>query len=112
MIRIVRLDCDVFDLGAGTIADFEGCGNLAFFSGRHFLLLRLRNRAPARGVDGFKPHRLAAGVLIFEMADRLFVPGCRMQFDRGLFPFQFRARDGAKKDRQCKSENACSHFCE
>jgi hypothetical protein len=63
-------------------------------------------------MDGFKPHRLAAGVLIFEMTDRLLVLRCWMQFDRGLFPFQFGARDGANKYRQCKSEDACSHFFE
>jgi hypothetical protein len=63
-------------------------------------------------MNGFKSHRFAAGILVFEMADRLFVGGCRMQFHRGLFPFQFRVRSCANDNRQCESEDACSHFCE
>ncbi len=101
-----------FDLSAGAIADIEcGC-DLAFFSGRHFFLLALRSGATAGGMNRLKVHRRLAGVLVLEMADRLFVVGGGMQLDRGLLPFQFGARAQAHDHRQGESEDWCFHFLE
>src|SRR6266700_5941297 len=87
-----------FHLCAGAFANVEGGRDLTFLSLRHFLLLSLRSCATARSADRFKSHRFAAGVLIFKMAYRLLVGSRRMQFDRGLVPFQFRARSDANDD--------------
>ncbi len=76
-----------FDLSAGTIADIERGSDLAFFSGRHFFLLALRSGATAGGMNRLKVHGRRAGVLVLEMADRLFVVRGGMQLDRGLLPF-------------------------
>src|SRR5882724_12565693 len=89
---LVGLNRYGFDLSTGTIADIECGRDLAFISRRHFFLLALRSGATAGSVNRFKVHRCLAGVLIFEMADRLFVGGSRMQLDRGLLPFKFGAR--------------------
>src|ERR1700681_641870 len=44
------------------------------------------------------------------MADRLLVANRGTQLDLCLFPFQFRARNGGKKDQECESENVGFHF--
>jgi hypothetical protein len=62
-----------FDLCAGAVADIERGRNLAFIARRHFFLLALRGGATAGGVNRFKVHRRLASVLVFEVADRLFV---------------------------------------
>src|SRR6267142_5174003 len=72
-----------FDLSTGTVTDIECGRDLAFISRRHFFLLALRSGATAGGVNRFKVHRRLAGVLVLEMADRLFVVGGGMQLDRG-----------------------------
>src|SRR6478609_3228939 len=84
---LVGLHSYGFDLSAGTIADVEGGCDFAFFSGRHFFLLALRSGTTAGSVNRFKVHRRLAGVLVLEMADRLFVVRGGMQLDRGLLPF-------------------------
>src|SRR6476469_11149915 len=76
-----------FDLSAGTIADIEGCCDFAFLSRRHFFLLALRSGATAGSVNRFKVHRRLAGVLVLEMANRLFVVWGGMQLDGRLLPF-------------------------
>src|SRR6266849_5894913 len=98
MLRIVGFHRHSFHLCAGAFANVEGGRDLTFLSRRHFLLLGLRSRATARSADRFESHGFAAGVLIFKMAYRLLVGSRRMQFDRGLVPFQFRARSDANDD--------------
>jgi hypothetical protein len=109
---IVGLHRHSFHLCAGAIANVESCGDLTFFAGRHFLFLGLRNGTAARGVHGFEPHWFAAGVLIFEMADRFLIAGSRVQFDSSFFPFQLGVRGDTNDDRQSKSKDVCSHFFE
>src|SRR5882724_11731804 len=101
-----------FDLCTGTVANIECGRDLAFISRRHFFLLALRSGATAGGVNRLKVHRRFARVLIFEMADRLFVGSSRMQLDRGLLPFKFRAGAQASDDREGESEDWCFHFLE
>jgi hypothetical protein len=52
-------------------------------------------------MDRLKMNRGLAGVLIFEMTDRLLVTTRRVQLNRSLLPFQFGARRQAKNERQC-----------
>ena len=53
-----------------------------------------------------------AGVLIFEMTDRLFVADRRAQLNGSLLPFQFGPRSQAKNERQCESEDVGFHVLE
>src|SRR5262245_19547991 len=89
---LVRLHGDSLDLGAGTVTDVKRGRDLALVSRWHFLLLGLRSGATAGGMNRLEVHRRLAGVLIFEMANGLFVVRSGTQLNRGLLPFQFGAR--------------------
>ena len=99
-----------FNLCPGTVADVECGGDLAFISRRHFFLLGLRSGATTGGVNRLKMHWRRAGVLVLEMADRLFIGRSGVQVDRGLLPFQFGARGQGHDHRQGESEEWCFHF--
>src|SRR5207244_10065980 len=88
---IIAFHSHRFHLSAGAIANIKCGRDLAFVSGRHLVLLSLCSRATARRVDRLKVNWLLAGVLIHEMAHRLFVGGGRMEFDLSLVRFQFGA---------------------
>ena len=109
---IIGFHSHCFHLSAGAIANGKCGRDLAFFSGWHLVLLSLCSRATARRVDRFKVNWLLAGVLICEMAHRLFVGGRRMQLDFSLVPFQFAACAKANDDRQGKSKDVCFHLLE
>src|SRR6266508_4561525 len=79
--------CYGFDLTTSTIADIECGSDFDFISRGNFFLLRLRSGATAGSMNRLKAHRRLAGVLVLEMADRLFVVRGGMQLDRGLLPF-------------------------
>src|SRR5215471_3001208 len=85
--RLVRLHRDGFYLSASTIADVKRGRDLPFISRRHHVLLSLGGGATTGRVDRLKMHWCRAGVLVLEMADRLFVVRGRMQLDTGLLPF-------------------------
>jgi hypothetical protein len=110
MSRIIRFDGHRFYLCPGAIADFESGGDFAFFARPDLVLLCLRSRAPTRGVDGLEADRRVTCVLILEMADCLLVGDGGVQFDLGLFPFQFRACGEWKQHRQRENEDAIFHF--
>jgi hypothetical protein len=109
---LVGLHSHGFDLSAGTIANVKRCRDLAFVARRHFFLLRLRSRATAGGVNRLKVYRRLAGILVLEMAHRLFVVRGGMQFECRLLPFQFGVRAQAHDHRQSESEDWCFHFLE
>ena len=90
-VWIISLNSDGFNLCAGAAANVKRCGNFAFFAGKHFILLRLRRGAPAGGVNRFKMDWCFAHIFVFEMRYCLFVAKGRVQFNRSLFPLQFRA---------------------
>ena len=91
-IGIVGQDSNGLDLSAGAAADVKGRSNLAFLPGSNLFVLRLRSRTTARSVDRFKMDRRVADIFIFEMRNCLLVAEGRLQIDRSLLPFQFRAR--------------------
>ncbi len=97
---IVRLNHHRFLLNSSAIADVKRRGDFAFLAGRDIILLQLRRRAAARGVNRLNVNGDVTGILIFEMSDRLFVANGRMQLERRLLPFQFRPHGRGKKDRQ------------
>src|SRR6476620_4249082 len=101
-----------FDLSAGAIANVKSGRDLASPATGNFVLLSLCSSASAGSVNRLEMDWCLAGVLIFEMAYRLFVVGRWMQLDRGLLPFQFGACTQADDDRQGKSNNVCFHFLE
>src|SRR4029450_8224516 len=101
-----------FHLSASAIADVKCGRDLAFFSRRHFVLLRLCSRATAGRMDRFEVDWLLAVGLICEMADRLLVASRRTQLDHGLLPFQSGTHAYANDNRQYKNEDPCSHFFE
>src|SRR6266516_277974 len=76
-----------FDLSAGAIANVKCGGNFAASTRGNFVLLGLCSGTTAGSVNRFKVHWRLASVLIFEMADRLFIGRRWMQLDRGLLPF-------------------------
>src|SRR5438132_13202498 len=96
---VVGLHRDRFDLSAGAIANVKSGRNLAAPARGDFVLLGLCGSATAGSVNRLKSHRCLAGVLIFEMAYRLFVDRRWMQLDRGLLPLQFGACAKADDDR-------------
>src|SRR6266699_6131179 len=100
------------DLSASAIANVKCGGNLAGPAGGNFVLLGLCSGATAGSVNRLKVHRCLAGVLIFEMADRLFVGSRWTELDLGLLPFQFGACAEADDDGQGKSNDVCFHFLE
>src|SRR5262249_49018809 len=110
--RLVRFDRDGFYLSASTISDVKRGGNLAFVSRRYYVLLGLRSGATAGGGYRLEVHRCLAGVLGFEVPDRLLIGRSGVQLDRGLLPFQFGARAQAHDHRQGESEAWCFHFLE
>src|SRR6267378_88563 len=89
--RFVGLHCHCFDLSAGDLAT-PASGN--------FVLLGLCSSASAGSVNRLEMDGCLAGVLIFEMAYRLFVVGRWMQLERGLLPFQFGVCAKTDDDRQ------------
>src|SRR5213082_1026453 len=91
-IGIVGLDCDGFDLRAGTAADVKCRRDFAFFTGSNLLFLGLRSRATTGGMDRRKMDRGLAHIFILEMRNCLFVAQRRLQIDRSLLPLQLRAR--------------------
>ena len=101
-----------FDLSASAIANVKCGGNLAAPARGDFVLLGLCSGATAGSVNRLKVHRCLAGVLIFEMADRLFVGRRWMELDLGLLPFQFGACAEADDDGQGKSNDVCFHVLE
>ena len=111
-IRIVGLDRDRLHLLTGAIADIKRRNDFALIAGIDDFLLALGCRATTRRLNRFKMHRSRASVLIFEMRDCCLVANRGMKVDGVLFPFQFSARGDAKKDRQCKSQDAGFHFFE
>jgi len=109
MHGVVRFNGHALHLGAGAVANFECCRNLAGATGRDRFLLRLRGGATARCVHGLDAHRCVAGVFVFEMADRFLVTNGGMQLDLSLLPFQFGARHDAEQDRQCECDDRDFH---
>src|SRR6266481_2110607 len=99
----VGLDRHSFDLSPGSIADIESRRDLPGAAWGDLVLLSLRRGATTGSMNRLKMHRRASGILIFEMADCLFVGGRWMQLDRSLLPFQFRACAKADDDGQGKS---------
>src|SRR5207249_7344832 len=87
-----------FDLSASAIANVKCGGNLASTARRDFVLLGLCSGATAGSMNRLKMHRCLARILVFKMADRLFIGRRWMELDLGLLPFQFGACAKAEDD--------------
>src|SRR5947207_309299 len=101
-----------FDLSTGAIANVEGGCDLTGSARGNLVLLALSSGATAGSVNRLEMDWCLAGVLIFEMAYRLFIGSRWMQLDRRLLPFQFGVCAKADEDRQGKSNDGCFHFLE
>jgi hypothetical protein len=98
MGRIIRFDSNSFNLETGAIADAERRGDLTILARPHLIFLTLGSGATARGLNRLQMNRLVARVLVFEMADCLFIRDRRIQLDRGLVPLQLGPGDGRNKE--------------
>ena len=92
MIGVARLHGHIPNLRSSAITDPKRNANFTFLTGFNCIFEQLRSRATTGSVDRRDPHRGLAHILIFEMADCLSRAECRMHFQRGRLPFQFRPR--------------------